>query len=139
VDHNPVNRRILGVMLDGWLMKPVLVGGGREGIAAMQESKMAGRVFPLVLLDAEVPDVDGCSVAEEIRKDPDFACASIVMLTSPGWRRDPARSMVQGISAYLRKPVSRSELLEVVRATLGNPAIDDRIRPDANEELARKP
>ena len=64
VDDNAVNRRILEAMLKRWLMKPVLVESGRAGVAAMQESKTAGRTFPLVLLDCQMPDMDGFSVAE---------------------------------------------------------------------------
>ena len=76
VDDNAVNRRILEAMLKRWLMKPVLVESGRAGLAAMQASKTAGKAFPLVLLDAQMPDMDGFSVAEEIKKDPQLAAAT---------------------------------------------------------------
>ena len=46
---------------------------GQAGLAAMQERRMAGTPFPLVLLDGQMPDMDGFSVAEEIKKDPDLA------------------------------------------------------------------
>src|SRR6185295_2307360 len=65
VDDNAVNRRIVEVTLRGWLIKPVLAESGRAGVAAMQESKIAGTLFPLVLLDGQMPDMDGFSVAEE--------------------------------------------------------------------------
>src|SRR6185436_18776031 len=93
VDDNAANRRILEGMLKRWLMKPVLVEGGREGWAALLASKTAGKLFPLVLLDCEMPDMDGFSVAEQLKKDPEFAGTGIVMLTSAGRTGDSARCL----------------------------------------------
>ena len=98
VDDNAVNRRILEAMLRRWLMKPVLAESGRAGLAAMQERKMAGTPFPLVLLDGQMPEMDGFSVAEEIKKDPELAGATVLMLTSAGQRGDGARCRELGIA-----------------------------------------
>ena len=119
VDDNAVNRRILDATLRQWLMKPVLAETGRAAMAAMQERKIAGTAFPLVLLDAQMPDMDGFSVAEEMKKDPDLAGATVLMLTSAGQRGDGARCLALGIAAYLIKPISQPELLEGILAALG--------------------
>jgi PAS domain S-box-containing protein len=129
VDDNAVNRRILDAMLKHWLMNPVLTDGGQSGLAAMRESKKAGRPFPLVLLDAQMPDMDGFAVAEEIKKDPELAGATIMMLTSAGRRGDGARCREMGIAAYMVKPIRQSELLEAILAALGKPSSrEDRPR-----------
>ena len=129
VDDNAVNRRILEATLRRWLMKPVLAESGRAGVAAMQERKTAGTAFPLVLLDAQMPEMDGFSVAEEIKKDPELAGATIVMLTSAGQQGDGARCRALGIAAYLMKPISQTELLEAILAVLGTPSADaDRLQ-----------
>ena len=125
VDDNAVNRRILEAMLKLWRMKPVLVDGGRAGLAAMQISNTAGKAFPLVLLDAQMPDLDGFCVAEEIKNDPQLAAATLVMLTSAGRQGDGARCRELGIAAYLMKPISQSELLQTILAAL-DPLSADR-------------
>ena len=122
VDDNAVNRRILDAMLKHWLMNPVLADGGQAGLEAMRESKKVGKSFPLVLLDAQMPDMDGFAVAEEIKKDPELAGATIMMLTSAGRRGDGARCREMGIAAYMVKPIRQSELLEAILAALGKPA-----------------
>jgi CheY-like chemotaxis protein len=122
VDDNAVNRQILDAMLRRWLMQPVLADSGRVGLAAMQESRRAGKPFPLVLLDGQMPDLDGFAVADEIKKDPDLAQATVMMLTSAGRRGDGARCRDMGIAAYLVKPIRGSELLEAIRRALGNPS-----------------
>ena len=91
VDDNAVNRRLLETTLRRWLMKPQMADSGPAGVAAMQERKLAGATFPLVVLDAHMPGMDGFAVAEEIRKDPAMAGAIVMMLTSAGQRGDGAR------------------------------------------------
>jgi two-component system sensor histidine kinase/response regulator len=122
VDDNAINGRILERALGRWLMKPVLAESGPAGVAAMQERKATGQAFPLVVLDAHMPGMDGFSVAEEIRKDPALAGAIVMMLTSSGQRGDGARCRALGISAYLMKPISQPELLEAILTVLGTPA-----------------
>jgi two-component system sensor histidine kinase/response regulator len=122
VDDNAVNRRILEATLRQWHMKPVLAESGRAAVAAMHERKLGGTAFPLVLLDAQMPEMDGFSVAKEIKKDPELARATVLMLTSAGRQGDGARCRALGIAAYLMKPISQVELLEAVLAVLGTPS-----------------
>jgi CheY-like chemotaxis protein len=135
VDDNTANRRILEVMLKHWRMKPVLVEGGRAGLAAMQTSKTAGKAFPLVLIDARMPDMDGFSVAEEIKKDPELVGATLLMLTSGGQQGDGARCRELGIAAYLMKPVSQTELLDAILAVMG--MASDGPDPDRPQVVTR--
>jgi two-component system sensor histidine kinase/response regulator len=121
VDDNAVNRGILGATLKRWLMKPVLASSGRAALAAIQETKTAGTLFRLVLLDGQMAEMDGFSVAEDIRKDPELAGTALVVLTSAGRQGDGARCRALGIGAYLMKPIGQAELLEAVLAVLGMP------------------
>ena len=63
----------------------------------MQDRKVTGQAFPLVVLDEHMPGMDGFSVAEEIKKDPALAGATVMMLTSGGQRGDGARCRALGI------------------------------------------
>jgi two-component system sensor histidine kinase/response regulator len=61
-----------------------------------------------------MPEMDGFSLAREVKGDPKLAGAAIMMLTSAGQRGDGTRCRDLGISAYLTKPVSQSELREAI-------------------------
>jgi two-component system sensor histidine kinase/response regulator len=122
VDDNTVNRRILDAMLRRWGMKPVLVESGPAGVAAMQIGKTAGTAFSLVLIDTQMPEMDGFSVAEQIKADPALAGATLLMLTSAGRQGDGARCRELGIAAYLMKPVSESDLLQAIVTALATPS-----------------
>ena len=119
VDDNAVNRRILDATLRRWFMKPVLTESGNAGVAAMREHKTAGTPFPLVLIDAEMSEMDGFSVAQTIKEDPELAGTTLLMLTSALRQGDGARCRALGIAGYLIKPISQTELLEVILSVRG--------------------
>jgi PAS domain S-box-containing protein len=122
IDDNATNRRILEAMLKGWLMQPTLVESGHEGLVTMRRAKDLSKTFPLILLDAQMPGMDGFMVVEKIKEDPTLAGSAILMLTSAGQRGDAARCRELGISAYLVKPIRQSELLEAILLILGQPS-----------------
>ena len=114
VDDNFTNRRVLQGMLNRWGMRPTAVEGGRTALQALEIAKSTGRSFPLILLDGQMPEMDGFTLAELIQKDPEMVGAAIMMLTSAGHAGDAARSRELGISAYLVKPVRQGELLDSI-------------------------
>jgi CheY-like chemotaxis protein len=63
--------------------------------------------------------VEGFALAEQIRRNPRFADATLIMLTSAGQRGDAARCRELGVAAYLTKPIAQAELLEAIRCVLG--------------------
>src|SRR6266436_4573816 len=119
VDDNPTNRRILEATLLQWGMKPTLAEGGLPALAALRRAKEAGNETLLLLLDAQMPGMDGFSLMEKIRQDPEMPTAAVMMLTSGGQRGDAARCRELGISAYLTKPVRQWELREAILSVLG--------------------
>ena len=114
VDDNDINRRIFHEQLTRWHMKPTAVSGGQEAIDTLLGASRAGDPFVLVLLDANMPGLDGFGVAENIAAHPELAGATIMMLTSSGQYGDAARCRALGISAYLTKPIRQAELLEQI-------------------------
>ncbi len=119
VDDNATNRRILQEMLLLWQMNPTLTKDGPEALAVLQQAAGQGTPFPLVLLDAQMPKMNGFSVAERVTQNTPLAGAAVIMLTSAGMRGDAARCRELGISAYLPKPIKRSDLLAAIRMALG--------------------
>jgi two-component system sensor histidine kinase/response regulator len=119
VDDNLTNRLILQQNLVGWGMRPTLAAGGPQAVQILEQAKAQGAMFRLVLLDANMADMDGFALAEQIQRDPQLAGVIVVMLTSAGLRGDAARCRRLGIRAYLPKPIKQSELLECIKRLLG--------------------
>jgi signal transduction histidine kinase/ligand-binding sensor domain-containing protein/DNA-binding response OmpR family regulator len=118
VDDNAANRLVLQETLTLWQMKPTCVDGGNAALAALAKASEAHAPFPLVLLDAQMPGVDGFYVAERIQRDPKLAGVIVMMLTSADQPGDVARCRKLGISAYLVKPIKRSALLTAILKVL---------------------
>jgi signal transduction histidine kinase/CheY-like chemotaxis protein len=114
VDDNFTNRRVLHGMLSRWGMKPTAVDSGRAALEAIEISTNAGTPFPLILLDSQMPEMDGFTLTEHIQKGSHSLHATIMMLTSAGHLGDAARCRELGISAYLVKPIRQGELLDAI-------------------------
>jgi len=123
VDDNATNRQILLKMLANWHINPAAVESGAKAIIALRESQGLGRIYPLILLDAQMPEMDGFALAETIKRNPDWKSATIMMLSSAGQRGDAKRCRELGVAAYLTKPVRQGELLDAILAALGTKPI----------------
>ncbi|MGE0679975.1 MAG: response regulator [Candidatus Binatia bacterium] len=118
VDDNATNRRILEELLTHWGLHPIVADSGQAALATLQKAVENGGAFPLVLLDAHMPFMDGFTVAERIKQSPALAGATIMMLTSGGNPGDAARCRDLGITSYLTKPIKQSDLLNAIFSAL---------------------
>jgi CheY-like chemotaxis protein len=119
VDDNATNRRIVRDMLRAWRMSAHTADSGSTALVLLENAAREGERFPLVLLDAHMPDMDGFAVAERIRSDPSLAGATVMMLNSAGHQGDLARCRELGVGAHVTKPLRHSELLDAVMTALG--------------------
>jgi signal transduction histidine kinase/DNA-binding response OmpR family regulator len=138
VDDNFTNRRVLHGMLCRWGMKPTEVDGGRAALEAIEIAKKAGYLFRLILLDGQMPEMDGFTLAEHIRKDSALMNATIMMLTSASDLGDAARCRELGISAYLVKPIRQGELLNAVCQLLDNSVRKEPVPPVTRHTLRQE-
>jgi PAS domain S-box-containing protein len=118
VDDNATNRRILEDLLASWAMVPATASDGPAALAALDRARAAGHPYRLVLLDSQMPGMDGFALAEEIARTAHREAARVMMLTSGGQRGDGARCRALGISAYLPKPIRQTDLLRAIRMAL---------------------
>jgi two-component system, sensor histidine kinase and response regulator len=128
VDDNATNRRILLEMLQQWGMKPTLAESGKEALVALQAVRESASKFPLILVDAHMPEMDGFVLTQQIIAMREFRDTTIIMLTSAGQPTDAQRCRELGLTAYLTKPVGQSELLDTISGALGRSAQSARAR-----------
>jgi signal transduction histidine kinase/DNA-binding response OmpR family regulator len=118
VDDNRTNQFIFGRILDNWGMKATLAGSGQEALSILNREPS----FALILLDYHMPGMDGIELAQQIRLNPRFATATILMLSSGGGPEEAVRARQSGVSSCLFKPFKQSELLTAILRTLGRAA-----------------
>jgi signal transduction histidine kinase/DNA-binding response OmpR family regulator len=125
VDDNLVNRRILQEWLTRWKMVPSVVESGAAALDALVRGSETGAPFSLVLLDVNMPAMDGFEVARRIKEDSRLAGATIMMLSSRGQSAERANGQAIGIAQYLTKPIEQRELL----AAMGRVLAPERLPP----------
>lgn len=119
VDDNETNRRVLQGILERWEVETVCVESGERALAELDLARNAGAPFHLIVTDMHMPQMDGFSLVEHIRRSPELAATTIMMLTSAGRRGDAERCRELGVAAYLYKPVRKQELLSSILAAIG--------------------
>ncbi|MGA2183454.1 MAG: response regulator [Bryobacteraceae bacterium] len=119
VDDNATSLRVLGDTLRNWGIEASLVSNASDAISTLRSAHAGGHPFPLMIADAHMPDTDGFSLVERVRRDSDLASTRIVMLTSVGKRGDAVRCRELGVDAWLAKPVGQTELRSAILASRG--------------------
>jgi PAS domain S-box-containing protein len=125
VVDDDTNRRILGEMLLNWDMNPTLAEGGASALNELKAAQENGLSFPVVLVDAQMPDMDGFELIREIRENPHLVGSIILMLTADRHLTDAARCRELGVQVFLTKPVGQSELLDAILLALGARIVEE--------------
>jgi CheY-like chemotaxis protein/HPt (histidine-containing phosphotransfer) domain-containing protein len=114
VDDNSVNRMVLSRALQSVGMVAQAVQSGQEALDWLEARALSGPACDVVILDAQMPHMDGFDLARRISALPNADRLPMVMLSSSGLKGDAQRSRDLGIAAYASKPVSRQELMQVL-------------------------
>jgi CheY-like chemotaxis protein/HPt (histidine-containing phosphotransfer) domain-containing protein len=126
-EDNSTNQEVAGMMLRKLGFSADLVANGLEALEALQQ-----RAYDLLLLDCEMPEMDGYETARRIRdprtgvRDP---AIPIVALTADAISGDRERCLQAGMDDYLAKPVEPNRLAEVLRKWLAAPGVQAGARP----------
>ncbi len=109
--------------------------GGHDALVAIQRGG-----FDFVILDLNLPDLDGLTICRELRRDPATSAMPILMLTARGSERDRVTGLELGADDYLTKPFSVRELVARVAAILRRTRIaaPDRLYEDRELRIDEK-
>jgi PAS domain S-box-containing protein len=134
VDDNAANREVVRRQAASWGVVARETGSPAEALEWIRR----GDPFDAAILDLQMPDVDGLTLAREIRLLRDEASLPLVLLTSLGRRREDLEAGVQ-FAAYLTKPIKSSQLYEALVGVFGRPPPDEPSAPRADAADAVAP
>ena len=109
VDDSITVRRVTQRLLERNGMRVMTAKDGVDAMALLQE-----HVPDVILLDIEMPRMDGYEVASHVRNDPKLADVPIIMITSRVGEKHRARAIELGVDDYLGKPYQESQLLDAI-------------------------
>jgi len=119
VDDNQTNRMVLTKNVEALGSRVEAVSSGAKALESLRNAHRAGDLYHVVLLDMQMPGMDGEQTTRAIKSDPAVKEVKILILTSMGHRGDAARLEALGCSGYLLKPVKQQMLFDAVIAVLG--------------------
>lgn len=143
VDDSATNRQVFTRMLEGFGCQANAVSSGMEVMPALFRGLLTNAPYRLVLIDMQIPIMDGEEILHLIRQEPLTADIKAVILTSMGRRHELSRVNEMGCSGYLLKPVKQSQLRETLELALGieykgrQPEGRQRINRDENAWAVR--
>ena len=117
VEDNPVNQAVATAMLEALGCQCDLASTGREALDAVARCS-----YDVALMDCQMPEMDGYQATRELRRR-ELATGAprlkIIALTAHAMQGDSERCIAAGMDAYLAKPYSQAQLLEVIRRPKG--------------------
>jgi PAS domain S-box-containing protein len=128
VDDNATNLRILEQMLRHWDARPTAVDSGAAALAEMERAATDGKPYPLLLVDAWMPEMDGFTLVELVQQQPSVAPPTIMMLTSADRQEDANRCRQLGLAAYLIKPIKATELHDAIVGCLSGKRMGEWVK-----------
>ena len=113
VEDNPVNQKLVQSYLKRTGYELVIAGDGIEGVEKTKHQR-----FDLILMDIQLPGLDGYEATAQIRKNPDYIDIPIIALTAHAMKGDDKKAKDAGCSSYLAKPIVKRVLLENIESSL---------------------
>lgn len=114
IDDNEVNRSILTEQTTGWRFRAKAASSGEEGLELLKAAARVDAPFDVVILDYQMPMMNGAETAGRIRADPAISDTPIILLTSIDHRNIDAECSALGIRNQLVKPAKASLLLDAI-------------------------
>jgi signal transduction histidine kinase/DNA-binding response OmpR family regulator len=119
VDDNATNRRILHHYLLAWGIDDAVVEDAQRALEQIRYAARRRKPFDLVLLDMQMPGMDGLELAARIRAEPEIVETQLILLTSVDGIGDREMARRLAFASYLRKPVRHRQLHRAIGAAVG--------------------
>ncbi len=123
VDDNSVNRSILEEQLKSWSITPVMAEHGKEALTLLRTAAAEGNPFPLMILDFQMPGMDGEELARLVRADKALSDIKMIMLTSAGQENMASLNRDLNLSSHILKPARASILLDAITEAMNDSAV----------------
>jgi PAS domain S-box-containing protein len=108
VEDNMLNRQVADELLTGEGAQVTLAEGGLEGVSRVMAEKVP---FDVVLMDIQMPDIDGLEATRRIRSYPRFAALPIVAMTANASNTDREACLAAGMNDHVGKPIDLEQLI----------------------------
>lgn len=115
VEDHPANMKLAVLLVQKAGHQAISAMDAEEGIAAARRE-----VPDLILMDIQLPGMDGIAATGILRKDPATRGIKILAVTSFAMKGDEEKILASGFDGYIAKPINLDNFMQTVKATLGD-------------------
>ncbi|NOS78059.1 MAG: SpoIIE family protein phosphatase [Nitrospira sp.] len=133
VDDEPVSRLSMAARLKRMGLRVLEAGNGKEGLAILRRERP-----DLTILDWVMPEMDGPTVCEQVRQDPDILSSQLILMTSHDQPEQIAEGLARGADDFLSKAASKQEVLARVQSGLRAASLVRSIESTRDELRAKQ-
>jgi signal transduction histidine kinase/DNA-binding response OmpR family regulator len=131
VEDNETNRKFAVALLKIMGFRIDVAGNGQEAVERLQEGRMGGKsCYDAVLMDIEMPVVDGYTATRTIRADASFASLPIIAMTAHALSGIEQKCLDAGMDDYLAKPIDENQLRRILVKHIKTLAQSEQLQPD---------
>jgi len=113
VDDNPANLKLARVLLAGEGYQVRTASDADEALSVLREFRPR-----LILMDLQMPGMDGLELTRRLKKDPELASVTILALTAYAMKGDEERARAAGCDGYVAKPIDTRTIASVIEGYL---------------------
>jgi two-component system sensor histidine kinase/response regulator len=132
VEDNEINQQVAKEILEGAGLIVTLANDGQEGVNAVKEN-----YYDVVLMDIQMPIMDGLTAAREIRKDKNFKDLPIIAMTAHAMAGDENKSLKAGMNGHVTKPIDPDQLFSTLQKWIKTS--EERIQVQQSEVSVEQP
>jgi signal transduction histidine kinase/CheY-like chemotaxis protein len=114
VGHSDITREVLHEQVISWGMRNGSCSSARDALRTLRAEHAAGDPYEIVLIDYQMPQMDGLELGCTIKADPNLKDLKLVLISSIRRQGDTDRASEAGFAAYLTKPVRQSQLMDTL-------------------------
>lgn len=115
VDDNATNRKIIAETLTTWGMKPITANDAQQAIGILRNNLENNMSFPLIIVDALMPGMDGYELSREVRKLRPASESPVILMVSSADRKEFRENEASTeIAAFVQKPVTQTDLIRSI-------------------------
>ena len=118
VEDHPVNQQIARELLENAGIRVDIAGDGEQALR-----KIEGKRYDLVLMDMQMPVLDGLEATRRLRADPRFATLPVLAMTANAMQHDRDRCLAAGMNDHVAKPIDVVQLFSAIRRWSGRDAL----------------
>ena len=129
VDDIELNREIFNEQLAGWGIGTETASGAKTALAKLKSAADQNQKFPLVIIDYQMPDINGLELTKLIKADPMISDVEIILASSVDCRENAKQLKAAGISEIILKPASSKLLFTTLQRLASKKEVGARSRP----------